>query len=362
MSDHEVSEEARQEAARQANQQDRSAQPTQEAARQQTADTNRSETQSATRAQERDQAATATTGGGVQEAVADSAWDEARDQDRGELEVAWDQVGAEAADQLKDAFRGVAEQADKTREALIDQSRQDGGRDVLSDSFAQVDEEMWGARRDVAQARDAGMQGNESAVSEALQSLEARAEKLAELRPDNADRLFTSADIAEAERRLEQGEFQAQGKGLRELRLNIDIDEPQAVANGGAWDEASNKQFLERMTNQVTKSALEEQRDLPDLGSISLREAREQGEQAFREAAFAMLDRRFSEVDELAAITSEARDAMQNLDRDDRTLANALNRSIRDRIEAEATDDARLVAEALRVADIELRRSRDRQA
>ena len=351
MSDHEVSEGVMRDAARQANQETASAEPAQDVARQQTAEVDRSETQGATLLQARDQAAEA----------AGSSWDEARAKDGQDLDAVWDQIDPEAADLLKEAFRDVAEQADRAREALLDPSREESDRDVLSDDLAQVDEQMWSARRDVAQALDASRQGDQAAVVAALASLDARADQLSAMRPDDADRLFDNADIAEVERRLEKGEFEAQGKGLRELRLNIDINEQQAVANGGAWDEASNKQFLERMTNQVTKNALEEQRDAPDLPMISLREARDQGEQAFREAAFAMLDRRFSEVEELATITQEAREGMKTLDRDERTLASALNRAIRDRIEAQATDEAQMVAEALKVVDVELRRSRDRQ-
>jgi hypothetical protein len=358
--DHAMSEEQRKEASRIANQQNAVAKPTQEAAQQNAVEATRAETRSLTQTVDLQQAKAADQEN-EQDEAADSLWDEARDQDREDLADAWDQVSPDQEQQLKDAFNDVAERADAARQALIDQSADAGGRGAVSEQLSAIDEEMSGARRDVAQALDAAAQGNDKAVDDALQSLEARANEVAKQEPES-DRLFAPGDIAEAERRLDVGEFRAQGQGLRELRLNLDIDEPKSIVNGGAWDDPANKQFSERMTNQVTKGGLEEQREPPELPVISLREAREQGAEAFKQAALGMLDRRFSETEELKAVTAEARGAMTNLDRDDRTLANALNNAIRDRIESASTEAAKLVAEALQVADVELRRRREAKA
>jgi hypothetical protein len=62
------------------------------------------------------------------------------------------------------------------------------------------------------------------------------------------------------------------------------------------------------------------------------------------------MTRTFSEVKELENITQDARAAMRNLNRSPRKLADAINKAIRGRIARAATEDARLVADALREA------------
>jgi hypothetical protein len=321
-------------------------------------DASTAEARTATQDQEMRLARTADAGE-KQNGAADAAWDQARDRDRQDLATSWDQLGSDQAQYLKDAFQDVAELADQIREVLVEQAADDDGPEVSAERFAAVDEQMHGARRDVAQALEsARQQTDDSGVEQARQALEERGRELSALAAEMNQFVISDRDIAALLQRLDDSEFSAQGNGMRELRLNIDIDEPQAIANGGDWGEASNKEFLERMTNQVTKNRLEQQGERLDLTTISLREAMEQGEQAFREAAFSMLDRRFSEVEELETVVREARDAMRNLDRDARDLANALNAAIRDRIANESTEAARLVAEALRATGVELRRKR----
>jgi Domain of unknown function (DUF4157) len=144
------------------------------------------------------------------------------------------------------------------------------------------------------------------------------------------------------------------GKGFRTFAsVTMDIDEPVAVSRGGAWDDPANKRFLESTTNRLTKNALVESAPPGPTGTISLRAAKAQGPAAFRAAAYAMLNRNFSDVVELAAVTREARAAMRNLNRPVPALRDAINESIRGRIERAATPDAKLVNEALRVIGVD---------
>ena len=138
------------------------------------------------------------------------------------------------------------------------------------------------------------------------------------------------------------------GKGLRESIVKIDIDEPVPISRKGAWNDPANKQFMERFTNQQTKNAgIETGTSTPARPPISLAEAAKKGPEAFKRAANEMLTRPFSEVKELNQITEEARMAMRNLNRPDRVLADAINRSIRGRIAKAATPEAQLVNRAL---------------
>ncbi len=130
-------------------------------------------------------------------------------------------------------------------------------------------------------------------------------------------------------------------------RLRIDIDEPNAVSQGGRWDDAGNKQFLEKYTNRNTKNDLVDQNPSPAKPQISLQDAKNQGLEAFRKAAGEMLTRRFSEVKELEAITRDARNAMRNTTGNPRDLANRLNQAIRDAIREGKSPEAKLVKDAL---------------
>ncbi|MFF4606443.1 SpvB/TcaC N-terminal domain-containing protein [Streptomyces sp. NPDC001339] len=163
---------------------------------------------------------------------------------------------------------------------------------------------------------------------------------------------FTDADIDQALSRLESG-ARAVGKGLRGAAARINIDEIQAVARGGSWDDPANKQFLESMTNQVSKGARIDPRVVAPRPPFSLAQAATEGEEAFRRAAGEMLTRPFSEVQELEAITRDARGAMTSLNRTPRKLADAINSAIRRRIATGATTEAGLVNRALRTVGID---------
>jgi hypothetical protein len=170
-----------------------------------------------------------------------------------------------------------------------------------------------------------------------------------------SDRLFSEGDIEHAIGRLEDT-AEPIGQGLRSRRrVSADIDEPIAVSKGGAWDDPANKRFLESITNRLTKNDLTEVAPTAPTGQISLRAARAAGDAEFRRAARAMLDRNFSQVDELAAVTMQARSAMQNTNRPVGRLRNAINRSIRRRIARGSSPEAQLVNEALRVLGIDPR-------
>ncbi|MCG7405327.1 SpvB/TcaC N-terminal domain-containing protein [Caballeronia zhejiangensis] len=144
--------------------------------------------------------------------------------------------------------------------------------------------------------------------------------------------------------------FTAMGKGLREAKLALNVDEILAVANGGSWSDPANKQFLDWMTNQFTKNAGIGSHTIPARPQISLREALAKGPEEFRKASAELMTRRFSEVEELEKITNDAAAAMKNTNRVPRKLADAINKAIRGRIAREATGEAKIVAKALREA------------
>jgi RHS repeat-associated protein len=144
--------------------------------------------------------------------------------------------------------------------------------------------------------------------------------------------------------------FTAMGQGLREAKLMLNIDEIMAVSRGGSWSNPGNKQFLDWLTNQFTKNAGIASHNIPARPQISLAEELAKGAKQFREAASQLMTRRFSEVKELEKITNDAVAALKNTKRSARDLANAVNKSIRGRIARAASDDAKIVARALREA------------
>lgn len=163
--------------------------------------------------------------------------------------------------------------------------------------------------------------------------------------------LFTPAEISGVVNNLEHM-VKAVGQGLRETITRLDIDEPNPVSRGGAWDDSANKQFMERLTNQQTKNAGIGRSTTPARPRISLAQAARQGPEAFRQAANEMLTSRFSGVQELDQITREARGAMRNLNRPKRELTDAINESIRGRIARGATAETQLMQRALREVGI----------
>ena len=167
-------------------------------------------------------------------------------------------------------------------------------------------------------------------------------------------KLHTPEEAAQAVENLENTATPI-GKGLRRLRVFLDIDEPTAVSKQGAWDDPANKRFLERTTNQLTKNDLSEFAAAPPplTQPISLAQAEANGPAAFKAAADQMLVRRFSDIEELTRITQDARAAMTNVNRPVGSLRSAINRAIRQRIRLAATPDAARVARALRVAGID---------
>jgi hypothetical protein len=171
--------------------------------------------------------------------------------------------------------------------------------------------------------------------------------------PDPAgDRLFTEEEIDAALSGFDD-KLKPIGKGLRRLRPRLDVDEPTAVANGGAWDSSANKRFLESTTNELTKNDLSEVAPRLAPTRFSLRDAEKAGPKAFRAAAQRMMNSRFSEVDELDAITNKARQAMRKTNRPVGELRDAINKSIRGRIANSNDPDAVLVRRALRAVGID---------
>ena len=142
--------------------------------------------------------------------------------------------------------------------------------------------------------------------------------------------------------------FTAMGKGLRSSAIKMTIDEINAVSNGGSWSDPSNKTFLDSLTNSVTKNNFISSHTIPAKEQISLADELAKGAKEFKAAASQIVVRRFSEIKELEAITNDARAAMRSLNRSDRKLANAINKSIRGRIASGATAEAKLVANALK--------------
>ncbi len=149
--------------------------------------------------------------------------------------------------------------------------------------------------------------------------------------------------------------FTAMGRGLREARLALNIDEILAVSTGGSWSSANNKQFLDWMTNQFTKNAGIASHQIPARPQISLAEELAKGAKEFREAASQLMTRGFGEVKELEKITNDAVAALKNTNRSTRDLANAVNKSIRGRIARAASDETKIVARALREAGFDPR-------
>src|SRR5262249_364105 len=135
--------------------------------------------------------------------------------------------------------------------------------------------------------------------------------------------------------------------------LKINIDEIKAISQRGSWWNPKNKQFLDWMSNQATKPRFKWTHVMPSRKQISLASELAKGEEAFLEAAKSLMVRRFSEVKELKAITMAAKDAMRNLSRPRRELASAINQAIRGRIARAATEEARLVARALRTVGVD---------
>jgi hypothetical protein len=226
---------------------------------------------------------------------------------------------------LKEAFADFAAQADALRQntqAELATAPDDAERGALTARLQQIETDLAGARRDVGVAIENAAVLGDAAAFDACQQIDERAAELARA----ADRLFSDADVAEALRRISDGEMRWTGQGLREVALRVNIDELVAVANNGAWDDPANKRFSESMTNQVTKNDLEEQNAIPALPVITQRDARDAGPEAFQAAALGMFDRRFSEVVELTNINDAARAAMRNLDRDDGALKKSVER------------------------------------
>lgn len=166
------------------------------------------------------------------------------------------------------------------------------------------------------------------------------------------DRLFTEEEIDAALSGFDD-KLKPIGKGLRRLRPRLDIDEPTAVANKGAWDSSANKRFLESTTNELTKNDLSEVAPRLAPTRFSLRDAEKAGPDAFRDAARRMMNSRFSEVEELDAITNKARQAMRKTNRPVDKLRDAINKSIRRRIATSNDPDAVLVRRALRAVGID---------
>ena len=135
---------------------------------------------------------------------------------------------------------------------------------------------------------------------------------------------------------------------LRAAALKMNVDEILAVANGGSWADPKNKQFLDWLTNQATKNAGISTHTIPPRPQISLAEELAKGPEAFRKAAGELMTRNFGEVKELESLTERAVGAIKKLNRPARKLADAVNKSVRGRIARGATEDAELVAKALR--------------
>ncbi len=176
----------------------------------------------------------------------------------------------------------------------------------------------------------------------------------AELPDVSDDRLFSSDEIDDLVAGMDH-DAAPLGKGLEHFtHVSLDIDEPIAVGgpNKGAWDSAANKRFLERKTNQRTKHDLPEFAPSPPPKQISLQAAEALGDAAFKAAAREMLIRNFSEVNELAAVTQQARGAMKNVNRPTDELRDAINKSIRGRIENCSGPEATLVNKALRAVGV----------
>ncbi|MGJ0506827.1 MAG: SpvB/TcaC N-terminal domain-containing protein [Methylocystis sp.] len=140
---------------------------------------------------------------------------------------------------------------------------------------------------------------------------------------------------------------------LREAALKLNVDEIRAVANGGSWSDPKNKQFLDWLTNQATKNAGVSSHTIPPKAQISLAEELAKGPEAFRKAAAQLMVRNFGEVKELESLTAKAVGAIKKTNRPSRALADAVNKSIRGRIARAATEDAKLVSDALKEIHID---------
>jgi len=296
----------------------------------------------------------------------DARIDEFNERDR--LTAIWEATQVKIEDlecQRSDAAR-LADELRAFAEALPDPSEVPPVPDTVSavdeaagtssdtdDYRAQVEQEIHkfvsGEPResDPAEPQEAGTHYDRSDVEEEIRQAFAGPE-------ETARRDFSAVSNDEIDDVVGGIEDRAESGKLRRLAARIDIDEPQAISNDGAWDDPANKQFMESVTNRATKSDLEDQTGYEPREPISLAEAFEKGPEAFRKAANEILERRFSEIEELAELTRQAREAMtSNLDDDERELANRLNSGIRYRIRNETSPEGELVAEALRVIGLD---------
>jgi RHS repeat-associated protein len=140
---------------------------------------------------------------------------------------------------------------------------------------------------------------------------------------------------------------------LRQAALKLNVDEILAVANGGSWSDPKNKQFLDWLTNQATKNAGVSSHVIPPKPQMSLAEELAKGPEAFRKAAAELMVRNFGEVKELESLTAKAVGALKKTNRPASDLRTAVNKSIRGRIARAATEDAKIVSDALKEISVD---------
>jgi len=193
----------------------------------------------------------------------------------------WPELTPAAENRLKEAFRGMSEQADRTREALAVAEREaDPDVPRLQSLRRLVDDEMRLARRDVVDAREKAEGADGRLSREARERLEAREQRLSRIERDlNAEtgesgrRYLENAGLAPAvdrHRELLKDEVSLQRQEMFRAEANREVNPSEYDVARERWRAASQElrdldallaTHVPSMRPDLVEARIEERRD-----------------------------------------------------------------------------------------------------